>query len=392
MKQINSKVTYIGVDDLKVDIFENQYNVPDGISYNSYLIKDEKVAIMDTTDDTTAQEWKNNLKEALEGRTPDYLIVHHMEPDHASLIGWALEEYPSMTMVASAKAIQMAGQFFETNLEGRTLAVKEGDTLQLGEHSLTFVGAPMIHWPEVIVSFDTADGALYSSDAFGKFGALCKCGFYGNEDKDWVSEARRYFLNIVGKYGVQVQGLLKKTAALDIKSIRPLHGPILNEEFGKYIALYDTWSKYEPEEEGVFIACASIHGGTLEASEYLAEILKKKGAKSVVLSDICRSDFAEDVAQAFRFSKMVVAASSYDAGLFTPMYNFLHRLQIKNFSNRKVAMVENGSWAPSAGKEMKAMLEAMKNISIIEPMVTIKSRMKEADKASLEALAEEILR
>ncbi len=392
IKNLSDKVRYIGVDDLDLDLFESQYIVPEGMAYNSYVILDDKVAILDTADARKADEWKANLREALAGRQPDYLVVHHMEPDHSALIAWALEAYPSITLVASAKAIQMLGQFFEDiNVEGRTLAVKEGSVLELGSHSLKFIGAPMVHWPEVMVSFDEAEGALYSADAVGKFGALSKCGFYGRDDDDWACEARRYYFNIVGKYGAPVRTLLGKLAELPIKSIRPLHGPILEDNLSEYIDLYKTWSSYAVETEGIFIACASIHGGTMVAAQKLAEILRAKGAPRVEVSDLCRSDFAENVEDAFRHSKLVLAASSYDAGLFTPMYEFLHRLQIKGFCNRKVAIIENGSWAPSAGRVMKEMLSTMSNIEIVEPMVTIKSRMKEADIPVLESLASALL-
>ena len=392
IKNLSDKVRYIGVDDLDLDLFESQYIVPEGMAYNSYVILDDKVAILDTADTRKADEWKANLKEALAGRQPDYLVVHHMEPDHSALIAWALEAYPGITLVASAKAIQMLSQFFEDiNVEGRTLAVKEGSVLELGSHSLKFIGAPMVHWPEVMVSFDEAEGALYSADAVGKFGALSKCGFYGRDDDDWACEARRYYFNIVGKYGAPVRTLLGKLAELPIKTIRPLHGPILDDNLSEYIDLYKTWSSYAVETEGIFIACASIHGGTMVAAQKLAEILRAKGAERVVVSDLCRSDFAENVEDAFRHSKLVVAASSYDAGLFTPMYEFLHRLQIKGFCNRKVAIIENGSWAPSAGRVMKEMLSTMNGIEIVEPMVTIKSRMKAADIPALESLASALI-
>jgi flavorubredoxin len=303
-----------------------------------------------------------------------------------------LDAYPEITLVSSAKAIQMLGQFFEgIDIAGRTLAVKEGDVLELGAHSLKFFAASMVHWPEVMVSFDAADGALYSADAFGKFGALSKCGFYGRDDDDWACEGRRYYFNIVGKYGAQVQALLKKLSGLPVKTVRPLHGPVLEDNLGDYFNLYDIWSRYAPESEGVFIACASIHGGTLAAAEKLADILKAKGAKKVVLSDLCRSDVAENVEDAFRYPTMVIAASSYDAGLFTPMYEFLHRLQIKGYSNRRVAIVENGSWAPSAARVMKEMVGAMKNIELVEQVVTIRSRMKAEDVPALEALADAVL-
>ena len=392
VKNLNDKVRYIGCDDLDLDLFESQYIVPEGMAYNSYLILDEKVAIMDTADARKADEWKANLKEALSGRQPDYLVVHHMEPDHSALIEWVLKEYPGLMLVASAKAIQMLGQFFEgIQIEGRTLPVKEGSILELGSHNLKFIGAPMVHWPEVMISFDEADGALYSADALGKFGALSKCGFYGRDDDDWSCEARRYYFNIVGKYGGPVRTLLDKISSLAIKTVRPLHGPILEDNLNEYLDLYRTWSNYAVETEGIFIACASIHGGTLAAAEKLAEILRAKGAQRVVVSDLCRSDFAENVEDAFRHSKLVVAASSYDAGVFTPMYEFLHRLQIKGYCNRKVAIVENGSWAPSAGRVMKEMLSAMSNVEIVEPMVTIRSRMKQADIPALESLADALL-
>ena len=391
VKKLNDKVRYIGCDDLDLDLFESQYILPEGMAYNSYLILDDKVAIMDTADARKADEWKSNLKEALAGRQPDYLVVHHMEPDHSALIEWVLNEYPALTLVASAKAIQMLGQFFENlNVEGRTLPVKEGFVLELGEHKLRFIGAPMVHWPEVMVTFDEADGALYSADALGKFGALSKCGFYGRDDDDWSCEARRYYFNIVGKYGSPVRTLLDKTAQLPIKTIRPLHGPILEDNLDEYLGLYKTWSNYAVETEGIFIACASIHGGTMVAAEKLAEILRAKGAERVVVSDLCRSDFAENVEDAFRHSKLVLAASSYDAGVFTPMYEFLHRLQIKGFCNRKVGIIENGSWAPSAGRVMKEMLSSMSGIEIVEPMVTIRSRMKESDIPALDSLADAI--
>lgn len=392
IRKLNDKVFYIGSDDLEIDLFESQYVVPEGVSYNSYLILDEKTAILDTSDARKGDEWKESLEEALAGRTPDYIIVHHMEPDHSALIAWALAQYPEMTLVASAQALRMLPQFFQDiKLEGRALAVKEGDTLELGEHSLRFIGAPMVHWPEVLMSFDPADGALYSADGFGKFGALSECGFYGRDDKDWACEARRYYFNIVGKYGPQVQQVLAKAAKLPITTIRPLHGPILEDNLGEYIRLYDLWSRYEPETEGIFIAVASIHGGTMEAAQMLARILSEKGASKVVLSDLTRSDIAENVEDAFRYPKVILAAASYDAGLFSPMYDFLHRLQIKGYCRRKVGLMENGSWAPSAGRVMKEMLAGMKEIEIVEPMVTIRSRLKRSDFPNLDALADAIL-
>ena len=392
IKNLSDKVKYIGVDDLDLDLFESQYIVPEGMAYNSYVILDDKVAILDTADARKADEWKANLSEALAGRQPDYLVVHHMEPDHSALIAWVLVQFPALILVASAKAIQMLEQFFEgIQIEGRTLAVKEGSVLELGSHSLKFIGAPMVHWPEVMVSLDEADGVLYSADAFGKFGALSKCGFYGRDDEDWSCEGRRYYFNIVGKYGAPVRTLLGKIAQLSVKAIRPLHGPILEDNLSEYINLYTIWSNYAVETEGVFIACASIHGGTMVAAEKLAEILRAKGVQRVVVSDLCRSDIAENVEDAFRHSIMVCCASSYDAGLFTPMYDFLHRLQIKGYCNRKVGLIENGSWAPSAGRVMKEMLSSMNGIEIVDPMVTIRSRMKSTDIPALENLASALI-
>ena len=382
---VTERIKYIGVDDTTIDLFESQYIVPNGISYNSYLITDEKMAIMDTVDLRKSEDWWANLEEALEGRTPDYLIVQHMEPDHAGNIAKALEKYPEMKVVASAKAIQMMPQFFEdTDFNGRTIAVKEGDTLSLGEHTLQFFMAPMVHWPEVMVTYDQQDKVLFSADGFGKFGALA-------HEEDWACEARRYYFNICGKYGAQVQALLKKAATLDIACICPLHGPILKENLGYYIGLYDTWSKYEVETEGVFIAYASIHGGTKKVAEKMAEILRAKGAPKVSIADLCRDDMAEAVEDAFRMSKLVVAAASYDADVFPPMHDFLHHLKLKAYQKRRVGIIENGSWAPCAGRVMKGMLETMKEIEIVEPMVTIRSAMKQGDIPALEALADAIL-
>ena len=393
VRQLSEKVFYIGSDDLDIDLFESQYIVPEGVSYNSYLIRDSKIAVLDTSDSRKGEEWLASLNEALAGREPDYLVVHHMEPDHSALIAKALHLYPSVMLVASAQALRMLPQFFQDiKLEGRTIAIKEGDTLPLGTHTLHFVAAPMVHWPEVMVSFDDADGVLYSADGFGKFGALGKCGFYGRDDDDWACEARRYYFNIVGKYGAQVQQLLKKAAALPIKAIRPLHGPLLEDNLQEYIHLYDVWSRYDSESEGIFIACASIHGGTLAAAEMLAQILRTKGAGKVVVSDLSRTDIAENVEDAFRYPKIILAAASYDAGLFTPMYEFLHRLQIKGWQRKKVGLLENGSWAPSAGRVMKEMLGTMKDIEIVEPMVTIRSRMHREDFPAMDTLAEAILK
>lgn len=383
--KIHEDIKYIGVDDLDLDLFESQYIIPNGISYNSYLILDEKVAVMDTVDSRKFRTWRSNLHSELEGRTPDYLIVHHMEPDHVGDIVELMDDYPEMKIVASTRAVQMMPQFFEgVDFTPRTIAVKEGDTLSLGTHTLHFMMAPMVHWPEVMVSYDELSKVVFSADAFGKFGAL-------EHDEEWACEARRYYFNICGKYGVPVQALLKKLAALDVEVICPLHGPILTENLGYHIGLYDTWSKYEPETEGVFIAFASIHGGTAAAAEELAEILRAKGAPKVSVADLSRDDMAEAVEDAFRMSKLVVAASSYDSGVFTPMHDFLHHLQIKSFQKRRVAIVENGSWAPSAGRVMRTMLSEMKELEIVEPMVTIRSRMKSTDLPAMEALADALL-
>ena len=382
---VTETIKYIGVDDTTIDLFESQYIVPNGISYNSYLIVDEKIAIMDTADKRMGKEWFANLEEALEGRTPDYLIVQHMEPDHAGNIAELMAKYPEIKLVASAKAIQMMPQFFEdTCFEGKTIAVKEGETLSLGAHTLQFFMAPMVHWPEVMVTYDQLDKILFSADGFGKFGALA-------HEEDWACEARRYYFNICGKYGAQVQALLKKATTLDIACICPLHGPILKENLGYYIGLYDTWSKYEVETEGIFIAYASIHGGTKKVAEKLAEILREKGAPKVSIADLSRDDMAEAVEDAFRMGKLVVAAASYDADVFPPMYDFLHHLKLKAYQKRRVGIIENGSWAPCAGRVMKSMLEGMKEIEIVEPMVTIRSTMKQADIPALEALADAML-
>ena len=385
ISNVTETIKYIGVDDTTIDLFESQYIVPNGISYNSYLIKDEKIAIMDTVDLRKGEEWFANLEEALEGRTPDYLVVQHMEPDHAGNIANLLAKYPAIKIVASAKAIQMMPQFFEdTCFEGKTIAVKEGETLNLGAHTLQFFMAPMVHWPEVMVTYDQADKVLFTADGFGKFGALA-------HEEDWACEARRYYFNICGKYGAQVQALLKKASTLDIACICPLHGPILKENLGYYIGLYDTWSKYEVETEGIFIAYASIHGGTKKVAEKLAKILREKGAPKVSIADLCRDDMAEAVEDAFRMSKLVVAAASYDADVFPPMHDFLHHLKLKAYQKRRVGIIENGSWAPCAGRVMKGMLETMKEIEIVEPMVTIRSAMKQGDIPALEALADAML-
>ena len=390
IKNVTNDIKYIGVDDLDLDLFESQYVVPEGMSYNSYLILDTKVAVMDSVDARMTGEWMENLEAALEGRSPDYLVVHHMEPDHSGSILAFARKYPGAQIVASAKALSFLGQFFEGE-NFNTLAVKEGDTLDLGLHTLRFFGAAMVHWPEVMVSFDEKDRILFAADAFGKFGALSKCGYFGEEDDDWACEARRYYFNICGKYGAPVQVLLKKVLPLGPAVIAPLHGPVLRENLNEYIDLYQTWSTYGVETEGVFIACASIHGGTLAAAECLKEILLAKGCPKVALSDLTRDDQAEAVEDAFRYGRMVVLAASYDGGLFTPAYNFIHTLQMKSWQKRKVALVENGTWAPSAGKVMKDLFGAMKDVEIVGDLVTLRSRMKESDRAALEALADAIL-
>ena len=383
---ITNDIVYIGVDDTDLDLFESQYVIPNGISYNSYLIMDEKIAIMDTADYRKMDEWLGNLRTALAGRTPDYLVVQHMEPDHAGCIAEIVEEYPNVKIVASARAIQMLPQFFEgKDFSQNTIAVKEGDTLWLGAHTLQFFMAPMVHWPEVMVTYDQKDKVLFSADGFGKFGAL-------SHEEDWACEARRYYFNICGKYGAQVQALLKKAATLEIECICPLHGPILNENLGYYIGLYDTWSKYEVETEGVLVAYASIHGGTAAVANLMADILREKGAKKVAVADLSRDDMAETIEDAFRMDKMIVAAASYDGGVFPVMHDFLHHLQIKSYQKRRVGIIENGSWAPCAGRVMRGMLEQMKSVEIVEPMVTILSRMKQGDRAALEALADAILK
>ena len=383
---ISDAIKYIGVDDMELDLFESQYIIPNGMSYNSYLILDDKVAIMDSVDARKSEEWLEKLSCALGDRIPDYLVVQHMEPDHAGSIAATIEKYPQIKIVASARAVQMMPQFFEDiDFSSRTIAVKEGDTLELGTRTLHFIMAPMVHWPEVMVSYESHDKVVFSADAFGKFGAFA-C------DEEWACEARRYYFNICGKYGAQVQSLLKKLAAYDVKCICPLHGPILSENLGYYISLYNTWSLYEPESEGVFVAYASIHGGTAAAAQKLREMLLAKGEKKVAIADLSRDDMAEAVEDAFKYGKMVVAAASYDGGVFPPMHDFLHHLQIKGYQKRRVGIVENGSWAPVAGRVMRSMLEQMKQIEIVEPMVTINARMKRGDIPQLEALADAMVR
>ncbi|MBP5457719.1 MAG: FprA family A-type flavoprotein [Paludibacteraceae bacterium] len=382
-----SCIEYIGVDDTDIDLFESQYEVPEGMCYNSYLIKDEKIAIMDTVDHRKSAEWMQNLKKALAGRTPDYVIIQHMEPDHSGSLAELLQEYPSLTVVASAKALQFMGQFFE-KLTINSKAVAEGDTLSLGQNSLQFFTAPLVHWPEVIVSYLASEKVLFSADGFGKFGVI------DADPDDWACEARRYYFNICGKYGVQVSNLLKKASSLEISKICPLHGPILEgEKLAEAIRLYSIWSKYDVETPGgVLVAYASIHGGTKAAAEKLAEILKAKGAAKVAITDVSRDDMAEAIEDAFRMESMVLACATYDGDIFPPMHNFLHKLSIKGFQRRRVGLLENGTWAPQAARIMRSMLEGMKNIEIVEPTVTIKSRMKEADLAQLNALADAIVK
>ena len=382
--KISDSVVYIGVNDKTIDLFESQYKVPNGVSYNSYVILDEKVAVMDTVDKRVTEQWLENLSQALNGRTVDYLVVSHLEPDHASNIQKLAELYPNMKIVGNAKIFSMLPQFFTMDFSDRSVVVKEGDTLSLGSHTLQFFMAPMVHWPEVMVEYEQSEKILFSADGFGKFGAL-------DVEEDWTDEARRYFINIVGKYGTQVQNLLKKAATLDIQTICPLHGPVLKENLGYYIDKYLTWSSYEPEEEGVVIAYASIHGNTAKVAEKMAEILKEKGAKAVRSFDLARDDMAEAVSEAFRYNKLILMSPTYDGALFPCMEDFLYHLKVKTYKKRTVGIVENGSWAPMAGKLMKAYLETLKDIQICEPVVSIKSVMKEADEKNLETLAEALL-
>ena len=381
---MDNMIKYIGVDDTDIDLFEALYDVPNGVSYNSYLIADDKVAIMDAVDIRKCNEWMENLSEALNGRTPDYLVVQHMEPDHAGSVAAVIERYGDIKIVCSARAAQMLPQFFDgIDFVGRTIVVAEGDTLSLGSHTLKFFMAPMVHWPEVMVSYETKSKILFSADAFGKFGAL-------SHEEEWACEARRYYFNICGKYGVPVQAMLKKAASLDIAAIYPLHGPMLTENLDYYIGLYDCWSKYEVETDGVFIAYASIYGGTAAVAKKLAEMLRAMGVPKVSIADLCRDDKAEAVEDAFRMGTLVLAAASYDGDVFPPMHDFLHHLQMKGYRSRRVALIENGSWAPSAARAMRAMLEPLKEIEFLEPTVTIRSRMKQSDIPALERLAEQI--
>lgn len=382
---VSDSVKYIGVDDTDIDLFESQYLVPDGVSYNSYVILDDKIAVMDTVDERKTDEWFSNLTEVLGDRQPDYLVISHLEPDHSSNIERLAVRYPDMKLVGNAKTFQMLPQFFDMDFLERSIVVKEGEELSLGTHKLVFYMAPMVHWPEVMVTYEATEKILFSADGFGKFGAI---GL--TKDKDWACEARRYYFNIVGKYGGPVQQLLKKAAGLDINMICPLHGPVLKDNLGYYIGLYDTWSRYEPENKGVLIAYASIHGNTAKAAYELADMLKKAGEDKVVVSDLSREDMAEVIGDAFRYDRMILCAASYDGGVFPCMQDFLLHLQSKAYQNRTVGMVENGSWAPCAARVMRNIVDTFKNITVVEPVVTIKSTVKESDKAALSGLAQAI--
>lgn len=380
---VTEDIRYIGVNDHDVDLFEGQYTVENGMSYNSYVILDEKVAVMDTVDAHFGVEWLQNLETELNGRRPDYLVVQHMEPDHSANIGVFMETYPEAQIVSSAKAFVMMQQFFGTDFPERKVVVGEGSTLKLGRHTLTFVTAPMVHWPEVIVTYDSTDKVLFSADGFGKFGAL-------DVEEDWADEARRYYIGIVGKYGAQVQALLKKAAALDIAIICPLHGPVLNENLGYYLDKYNTWSSYAVEDEGVVIAYTSVYGHTKEAVEELAEKLNQRGCPNVVVADLARCDMAEAVADAFRYSKLVLATTTYNATIFPHMQSFIDHLTARNYQGRTVGMIENGAWAPMAAKVMKKMLETSKNLTYTDTTVTVKCAVNDASRAQIDALADEL--
>ena len=386
---VSDAIKYVGVDDHDIDLFESQYDVPEGMSYNSYVILDEKTALMDSVDTTKTDEWIANVKEALGDRKLDYIVIQHMEPDHSGSFGVIVDTFPEAKVVATTKAFQLMGQFFEgLDLGERAIEVKEGDTISLGTHTLQFIMAPMIHWPEVMMTYEQSENILFSADAFGKFGAL---DF--DDPEGWACEARRYYFGIVGKYGSMVQTLLKKAAGLDIQKILPLHGPVLpmpGDEIGYYIDTYNTWSSYEPETHGVFVAYASIHGNTAKAAKKLAEMLEARGEK-VAISDICREDMAECVEDAFRYDRMVICAASYDAGVFLPMHDFLNHLTVKTYQNRKLFILENGSWAPSAARTVKGIAEGWKNVEVLEPVVTIKSTMKASDIPNIEALADAVV-
>ena len=384
-KKLTESIYYVGADDKTLDLFEGQYVIPEGISYNSYVIMDDKIAVMDTVDKRATDEWFQNLEEVLNGKEPDYLVILHMEPDHAANIEHFLNKYKKAKVVSNPKTFNMIPQFFEhLDLEGRKVVVNEGYELSLGSHTLTFVMAPMVHWPEVMVAYEKKEKILFSADAFGKFGAL-------DVEDEWDCEARRYYINIVGKYGVQVQALLKKAATLDIQKIFALHGPMLTENLGYYINKYDIWSSYRPEDEGILIAYASVYGHTKQAAEKLKEILEAKGAPKVAITDLARDDMAEAVEDAFRYDRLVLASVTYDGGIFPCMESFIAHLKSKNYQNRKVAFIENGSWAPIAAKKMRAELEGLKNLTFADTTVSIKSAMKDADIKQLEALADELL-
>ncbi len=381
--EVTKDIIYIGVNDHKVDLFEGQYVVPNGMAYNSYVILDEKTAVMDTVDAHFGEEWLANLEQALGGRKPDYLVVQHMEPDHSANIAKFAEKYPEAQIVGNAKTFTMVKNFFGTDYADRRVVVKDGESLSLGAHELTFVFAPMVHWPEVMVTYDAKDKVLFSADGFGKFGAL-------DVDEDWACEARRYYFGIVGKYGMQVQNLLKKAAALDIQIICPLHGPVLTENLGYYIGLYDTWSAYKPESEGVFVAYASVYGNTKAAAELLADKLREKGCPKVTVADLAREDMAECVEDAFRYDTLVLASCTYNGGVFPPMREFILDLTERGYRNRRVALIENGSWAATAAKVMEKMLEGSKDITFAENRVSIKSALDETSTAQVEALADEL--
>ena len=384
MKKLTDSVYYVGVDDKDIDLFESQYIVPNGIAYNSYVIMDDKIVIMDMVDRKKADEWFANVKEVLGNQTPDYLVISHLEPDHSANLSEVLETFPDIQIVSNAKLFAMLPQFFDVDITNRSVVVKEGEPFSIGKHELNFVMAPMVHWPEVMVTYDSYDKILFSADGFGKFGTL-------DTDEDWACEARRYYFNIVGKYGIPVQTLLKKASALDIRMICPLHGPVLTENLEYYIGKYQTWSSYEPEDKGVFLAYVSLHGNTKKAVEMLADMLKEAGVEKVNVADLSREDMAECIEDAFRYDRLVLAAPTYDGGLMPIMTDFIEHLRMKAYQNRKVAFIENGSWAPMAGKIMKQNMEAMKNIEIVEPMVTIRSTVKKEDKSQLEALCKALL-
>ncbi len=377
-------IKYIGVDDLDIDLFEGQYDVPEGMSYNSYVILDDKIAVMDTADARKEKEWMANLEAALAGKSPDYIIVQHFEPDHSGCVKTVLDKYPGAVAVCSQKAVPMFGRFFDVDFGNRLKVVKEGEVLQLGEHALQFFMAPMVHWPEVMVTYEQATKTLFTADGFGKFGALCK---EDENDEGWACEARRYYFNIVGKYGAMVRKLLAKASTLDIQTICPLHGPVLNDDLGQYLSLYDTWSKYEAETKGVFVAYCSIYGNTAKAALMLADMLREKGVK-VSVADIARDDLHEAVEDAFRYDRMVLCAPTYDGGIMPIMEDFINHLRIKTYQNRKVGFVENGTWAPMAGKKMMEEMGAMKNITIIEPLVTVESAVKAKTIENLKLLAD----